>query len=170
MIVTPSAEVARSARLLRNQGQERQYHNELVGLNNRMTDIHAAIGRVQLAALPERTRGRQRNAAYLTRELRNVITPYTAPGAEHVFHQYTIRVPGHDRDQFVERLALAGVEARVYYPVPVHRLPSFVANVDLPATETAVREVISLPVYPSLLDSELQKVVEAVNTLAAAGS
>ena len=170
MIVAPSAEVARTARLLRNQGQERQYHNELVGLNNRMTDIHAAIGRVQLAALSERTRGRQRNAAYLTRELRNVITPYTAPGAEHVFHQYTIRVPGHDRDQFVERLALAGVEARVYYPVPVHRLPSFAANVDLPATQAAVREVVSLPVYPSLLDSELDKIVEAVNTIAAAGS
>lgn len=170
MIVTPSAEVNRSARLLRNQGQERQYHNELVGLNNRMTDIHAAIGRVQLGALPERTRRRQRNAAYLTRELRNVITPSTALGAEHVFHQYTIRVPGHDRDRFIERLGLAGVEARVYYPAPVHRLPSFVADIDLPCTEAAVREVVSLPVHPSLLDSELDKVVESVNELASAGS
>lgn len=170
MIVTPSAEIARTARLLRNQGQERQYHNELVGLNNRMTDIHAAIGRVQLASLPERTRRRQQNAAHLTRELRNVIAPFTAPGAEHVFHQYTIRVPGHDRDRFVERLALAGVEARVYYPVPAHRLPSFVAEAELPSTESAVREVISLPVYPSLLDSELERVIESVNALAAAGS
>ena len=84
-------------RLLRNQGMETRYANEVVGFNTRMTDLHAAIGRVQLGKLAGWTAQRQANAAFLTAHLEGVVTPSVAEGAVHVYHQYTIRVPGHDR-------------------------------------------------------------------------
>lgn len=166
MVVTGDPELARMIRLLRNQGMERRYHNEVAGLNNRMTDIHAAIGRVQLGKLPEWTRQRQANAKALDTGLTGVTTPPVAPGAEHVYHQYTIRVSG-DRDAFVAALAERGVGSGAYYPVPVHRLPTFALDLGLPETERAAAEVISLPVHPSLTEDDLQTVVNAVNAVAA---
>lgn len=170
MIVSPRLDVLARARLLRNQGQERRYHNEVVGLNNRMTDIHAAIGRVQLSALKSRTVNRQRNAEFLTKHLSNVITPSVRTGATHVFHQYTIRVPDLNRDRFRDQLASAGVGSGVYYPEPVHTLPAFRRAQALPETESAAREVLSLPVYPSLTQEDLEVIVTSVNKLAAAGA
>lgn len=170
MIVTADPDLARRLRLLRNQGQEVRYHNEVVGLNNRMTDIHAAIGRVQLRKLHRWTRQRQENAAFLDSELRGVVTPPVADGATHVYHQYTIRIVGHDRDAFAAALAERGVGSGVYYPVPVHRLPSFGGTVDLPNTEAAAREVLSLPVHPALSAGDLETIVDAVNAVAAAGA
>lgn len=170
MVTTPSAEVARAIRVLRNQGMEKRYENEVIGFNNRMTDIHAAIGRVQLTKLAGWTAKRQANAAFLSENLRGVVTPPTAPGAVHVFHQYTIRVVDHDRDAFAEQLTALGVGNGVYYPTPIHRLPSFKLDLDLPVTEVAAKQVLSLPVYPALSQDELETIVEAVNTVAKAGS
>jgi dTDP-4-amino-4,6-dideoxygalactose transaminase len=163
-------EIARMVRLLRNQGMEKQYENEVVGLNNRMTDVHAAVGRVQLTKLPGWTETRQRNAAFLDANLANVVVPPVADGATHVYHQYTIRVDG-DRDRFRQALADEhGVGSGVYYPIPNHRLPSFKRELDLPETERAAREVISLPVHPSLSQADLDQIVHAVNTVAKAGA
>lgn len=170
MVTTGSAELARAVRLLRNQGMERRYDNEVVGFNTRMTDIHAAIGRVQLTKLAGWTAKRQANAAFLSEHLEGVVTPPTAPGAVHVFHQYTVRVTDHDRDAFAAALAEKGVGSGVYYPTPIHRLPSFRLNLDLPATEAAAAQVLSLPVYPALSQGELETIVEAVNAVAKAGS
>jgi perosamine synthetase len=170
MVSCADDETARMVRLLRNQGMERQYENEVVGLNNRMTDVHAAVGRVQLRKLAGWTETRQRNAAFLSANLEGVVVPPTAPGAVHVYHQYTIRVT-EDRDRF--RTALAeehGVGSGVYYPIPNHRLPSFRRELDLPETERAASEVISLPVHPSLSQADLEQIVHAVNTVAKAGS
>src|SRR5690606_34433335 len=100
MITTSSEELERVARMLRNQGMERRYENEVVGFNMRMTDIHAAIGRVQLGKLAGWTAKRQANAAFLNKHITGVVTPPTAPGAVHVYHQYTVRVVDHDRDAF----------------------------------------------------------------------
>lgn len=165
MVVTSDPELARMIRLLRNQGMEQRYRNEVAGLNNRMTDIHAAIGRVQLGKLAGWTKQRQDNAAFLDGALSGVVTPVVAPGAEHVYHQYTIRVDG-DRDAFVAALADRGVGSGVYYPIPVHRLPTFALSVDLPRTEAAAGQVISLPVHPSLTAADLQTVADAVNAVA----
>jgi len=170
LVTTGDEQIARTIRLLRNQGQERRYENEIVGLNNRMTDIHAAIGRVQLRRLPEWTRQRQENAAFYDEHLRGVVAPPVAEGAVHVYHQYTIRVIGLDRDAFADQLAEHGVGTGVYYPIPNHRLPAFARDLDLPETETAARECLSLPVYPSLTADERERVVAAVNDAAAAGS
>ena len=113
-------------RLYRNQGMEQQYHNEVVGFNNRMTDIHAAIGRVQLTKVAGWTSQRQDNAAFLDANLRGRRRRRRSPtGAVHVYHQYTIRV-AEDRDGFAKALREEyGVGSGMFYPIPNHRLPSF---------------------------------------------
>ncbi len=174
MITTKDPEIARKARILRNQGMAVQYQNELVGLNNRMTDIHASIGRVQLGKLKDWTARRQANAHFLNENLEGVVTPPVAPGAVHVYHQYTVRADPAERDRMVQAMKdefLVG--SGVYYPIPNHRLPSlerFAPGLDLPETEKAAREVISLPVHPSLSQADLERIVEAVNTTAKAGA
>jgi perosamine synthetase len=165
LVVTPDPDLARTLRLLRNQGMERRYENELVGFNVRMTDIGAAMGRVQLRRLPQWTEARRRNAAFLSRELRGVSVPTEAPGAFHVYHQYTVRT--EPRDELHAHLASRGVRSGVYYPVPVHRLPAFSESVDLPETERASREVLSLPVGPHLAQQHLEHVVASVNEFTA---
>ncbi|WP_420113862.1 DegT/DnrJ/EryC1/StrS family aminotransferase [Pseudactinotalea sp.] len=173
MVACATEEIARAVRLLRNQGMEKQYANELVGFNARMTDIHAAIGRVQLGKVGGWTTDRQRNAAFLDSHLEGVVVPAVLEGATHVYHQYTIRVPA-DRDGFVAALrAEHGVGSGVYYPIPNHRLDSlapYAPGLDLPETERAAREVVSLPVHPSLTQEDLERIVAGVNTLAKAGS
>lgn len=173
MVTTATDEIARRVKLLRNQGMERQYENEVIGFNARMTDIHAAIGRVQLTKVDAWTRTRQANAAFLDANLSGVVVPPVAEGAVHVYHQYTIRVP-EDRDGFVAALKNEyNVGAGVYYPIPNHRLPSlmhFAPGLDLPVTERAAREVASLPVHPSLSQDDLERIVAAVNAVAKAGA
>ncbi|PZU28401.1 MAG: aminotransferase DegT [Microbacterium sp.] len=173
MIVAADETIARAARLLRNQGMEKQYENEVIGFNARMTDIHAAIGRVQLTKVDAWTVTRQQNAAFLDAHLTGVVVPPVREGAVHVYHQYTIRVP-EDRDGFVTALREEhNVGSGVYYPIPNHRLRSlapYAAGLDLPETERAAREVVSLPVHPSLSQGDLERIVASVNAVAGAGS
>ena len=169
MIAVTDAEVERTCRLLRNQGMERRYANEIVGYNLRMTDLHAAIGRAQFSQLCDWTVARQQNAAFLSEHLRGVTTPAVDERATHVFHQYTVRVAGGHRDEFAAALEARGVGCGVYYPTPVHRLPSFAADVDLPETERAAAECLSLPVHPALTQSELEAIVGAVNEVSERG-
>ncbi len=169
MVTTGDAEVARTLRLLRNQGMEQRYANEIVGSNVRLTDVAAAIGRTQLAKLPGWTEQRRANAAALDAGLKGVVTPFVPEGYRHVYHQYTIRVPEH-RDALQAALTERGVGSATYYPTPIHRLKPFLAadgnpdpRWDLPQTELAAREALSLPVYPTLTAEELQRVIDAVN-------
>ncbi|GAB2779789.1 DegT/DnrJ/EryC1/StrS family aminotransferase [Nocardioides salsibiostraticola] len=170
MVSVGSGEIERTMRLYRNQGMERQYENEVVGLNNRMTDIHAAIGRVQLTKVGGWTRTRQENAAFLTANIEGVQAPSVADGAVHVYHQYTVRVP-----EGRNRLAAAlkneyNIGSGMFYPTPNHQLAPFQVDVDLPETASAARECLSLPVHPSVDQAGLERIVHAVNTLAKAGS
>ena len=173
MVSCADDQIARTVRLLRNQGMEKQYANELVGFNARMTDIHAAIGRVQLTKLPKWTQTRVDNAAFLTAHLEGVGTPTVAAGATHVYHQYTIRVPeGRDRVQQVLKDEY-GVGSGVYYPIPNHQLASlrhFAPGLSLPETDRAAAEVLSLPVHPSLSRGDLERIVSAVNAIVKAGA
>lgn len=173
MVSCATDEVARNVRLLRNQGMERQYANELVGFNARMTDIHAAIGRVQLTKVGAWTEQRRANAAFLDANLDGVVVPAVADDATHVYHQYTIRV-AEDRDRIVTALREEyQVGSGVYYPIPNHRLDSlkhFAPGLDLPETEKAAREVISLPVHPALSQGDLDRIVAAVNAVVKAGA
>jgi perosamine synthetase len=160
LIVTTDEAIARRARLLRNQGMEKRYANEIVGFNARMTEPAAAMGRVQLRRLGQFTQARQANAAYLDEHLEGVTTPQTRHGNVHVYHQYTVR--SSDRDGLAETLASHGVGTGVYYPTPVHRLPAYALDLELPNTTVACEEVLSLPVHPGLSRSDLERIVLTV--------
>ena len=180
MVSCATDDVARQVRLLRNQGMEKQYANEVIGFNTRMTDIHAAIGRVQLTKVGAWTEQRRANAAFLDAGLATVagvVPPPVREGAEHVYHQYTIRLDGasgDERDAFVAALkAEHNVGSGVYYPIPNHRLASleeYAPGLDLPETERAAREVVSLPVHPSLTQADLERIVSAVAAVVKAGA
>ncbi|WP_131105991.1 DegT/DnrJ/EryC1/StrS family aminotransferase [Ornithinimicrobium sufpigmenti] len=174
MVACGSAEIARTVRLLRNQGMEKQYANEVVGLNNRMTDIHAAIGRVQLQKLPGWTARRQELAGFYDAHLEGVVVPVVRDRATHVYHQYTVRLEGAsaaERDRFAAALREEHqVGFGVYYPTPVHRLATYQEDIELPVTEMLAREVLSLPVHPSVSDEDRDRVVEAVNAVARGGA
>lgn len=174
MVTTADAELARTLRLLRNQGMEQRYANEIVGANMRLTDVAAAIGREQLKRLPEWTEKRRANAKFLDAGLTGVTTPPVADGAKHVYHQYTVRVHG-DRGAVQQGLKDRGIGSAAYYPTPIHRLKPYLAadgalsrDWDLAETDRAAVEVLSLPVFPSLSDSDLGRIVTAVNQVTAA--
>lgn len=169
--------LARRVRLLRNQGMEAQYRNEVIGLNNRMTDIHAAIGRVQLTKVWGWTQQRRENAAWLDANLSGVVTPVVRAGCEHVYHQYTVRLEGASAAERDEVVAVLREEHRVgcgvYYPVPNHELVSlarFAPEQELPVTAKAAAEVFSLPVHPSLGEGDLERIAAAVAAVTGAGA
>jgi dTDP-4-amino-4,6-dideoxygalactose transaminase len=161
MVVTSDPEIARKVRLLRNQGMEERYRNEIVGFNARLTDLGAAIGRAQLGRLEGWNKARRANAARLDETLRGVTVPTVAEGAEHVYHQYTVR--SERRDDLMAHLQSEGVGCGVYYPIPCHRLPAFDLDLDLPETARAAAEALSLPIHPALSDDDLATIAAAVN-------
>lgn len=152
-------------RLLRNHGMAERYHHDRVGTNARMTDIAAAIGRVQLRRLE--TWNRQRRAIAATYDLHlagNVTVPFVASGTHHVYHQYTIRTPR--RSDLITSCEEAGVGYGIYYPIPCHQQPAFShysSGQALPNTERACTEVLSLPVRPNLTEGEIECVIDAVS-------
>jgi perosamine synthetase len=186
MVTTADPDLARTLRLLRNQGMEQRYANEVVGANMRLTDVAAAIGRVQLGKLEAWTERRRANAAALSSGLKGVVAPPEAEGARHVYHQYTVRLPedvAGGRDALQAGLKERGVGSAVYYPTPIHLLapyrPGFSSTIggpqpgpegnrdwDLPETMRAAAEVLSLPVYPGLTEEQLGRIIDTVNDLA----
>ncbi len=165
MVTTGDDEVARRVRMVINHGMAVLYRHEMLGSNYRLTDLQAAIGLVQLRRLPEFTARRQANARFLMDRLEGVGLPVIREGCEHVFHQFTVRVP-RDRDGLAAHLERAGVGCAVHYPCPLHRQPLYrgLGYADaLPAAEEASRTVLSLPVGPFLERDDLERIVGAVN-------
>jgi perosamine synthetase len=173
MVSYSSPELGRKIRLLRNQGMEVRYQNELVGFNMRMSDVHAAIGRPQLKKLERWTNIRRANADFLSRGIAGLETPLEVEGYRHVYHQYTLRIP-EERDRFSSALATEyGIESGIYYPVPTHRLPAFARTSEglhLPESDRASQEVLSIPVHPQLRLRDLERVATAINRLSRAGA
>lgn len=163
VITTDDPEIAERARSLRSHQSRFVGRSLQVATNARMTDLQAAIGRVQLSKLDWMQEGRHRLAAVYERYLGpDVTTPYVAPEAVHGYHQYTIRTP--DRESLIGRLEAAGVGYAIYYPTPIHLTETYVAANDrLPETETVSNEVVSLPIRPDLTDEEQGAVIAAVN-------
>jgi len=169
MIVTNDAQIAEKARLFRNHGSPRTYEHVVLGYNMRMTDLSAAVGLVQIKNLNQWNAKRRENAAYLTEKLSQVagvVTPKVREQAGHVFHQYTIRI--QDRDAAAQKLREKGVGVGVHYPTPIHRQPLYqeLGYKDvLPVAEAASREVLSLPVHPSLSAEDLDTIIDAIRSL-----
>ena len=166
MITTPDPEVAERARWLRNQGMAERYEHKVIGLNERMTEIEAALGLVQLARLPEWTeRRRQIAALYRERLDPSLVLPVEREDARHVYHQFTIAPP--DRERIREALRVAGIGHDVYYPKATHQQDPYLGpEYDLPITEEMVDRVLSIPVRPDLTESEIDHIVETLNTAA----
>lgn len=171
MVLTNDAALAKRLRMVRSQGRAVPHGpHEIFGYNFRMSELSAAIGASQLRRLPEALRRRQEHAAYYARNLAGVGLPTVRAGCEHVYHQYTVRLPaGVPRRVFLERLRENGIEGRVYYATPIHREPAFERGgeyraLELPETERACREVVSLPVHPGLTPDELARVARAASS------
>jgi perosamine synthetase len=169
MVLTADADLARKLRAIRNHGMTAPYVHELSGGNFRMSELSAALGLVQLKKLPGWTEQRRANAQYYSANLGSVAVPSESPGARHVYHQYTVRVPEKvDRDAVVQALNAQGIGARVYYPTPLYSQPVFqraFRSMSLPESERAARQVVSLPVHPALTDQERTFIVSAVNAV-----
>ena len=169
VITTDDDAIADQARLLRNHGMRARYEYEMLGYNFRMTDLQAAIGLAQLNRLPEATRRRQSNADFLTSRLKGVVTPAVKPGREHVWHQYTVRLPSRvPRDTALRDLQAAGIGTGIFYPKGAHRFDHVAKAVpvpELPVTDHAAQSVISLPVHPQLSRMDLELIAAAANSL-----
>jgi dTDP-4-amino-4,6-dideoxygalactose transaminase len=167
IITTNDAQVADRARLLRDHGSPKRYTHQILGYNLRLTDLQAAIGLAQLPKLAAWNVQRQANAAYLTSKLKDVAglqTPAVREGAEHVFHQYTVRL--ENRDEVLPKLTEKGIGFGIHYPTPIHQQPLYCElgyRDHLPQAEAACQQVLSLPVHPSLSTAELDAVVAAIS-------
>lgn len=166
MVTTNSREIADWARTIRSHG-ENGGPDYILGGNYRMSEIHAAIGLVQLTHLEKWNTQRNKNACYLSEGLKNVVPPAKRKGVHHVFHQYTVRKQ-QGRNDAIANLQKAGIQARIYYETPLHLHPSFRylnRPIVLPVTERLCKEVFSLPVHPGLSKADLDQILSGVADL-----
>lgn len=166
-VLTESAEHAQRIRLLGDHGSERRYEHLTIGFNSRLDALQAVVLRAKLRALAAGNQARRQAAsryAELLADLPEVILPRIAPGNEHVWHLYAIRVPR--RDDVLRCLHDAGIGAGIHYPVPVHLLPAFrhlgYGPGDFPVAEAAARQLLSLPLYPQITQQQQVRVADAV--------
>ncbi len=168
MVVTNSEALAARLRSLRGHGTiKHKYLSEEQGWNSRLDEIQAAILRVKLRHLDKWKKARQANAARFTELLSGipcVTPPVVAAGCEHVYHQYTIRIP--NRDAVQKHLAAQNIASTVYYPVPMHLQPMYaslgVRKGELPVAEKAAEEVLSLPIYPELTAEQINRISDTI--------
>ena len=166
-VLTESAEHARRVRLLGDHGSERRYEHLTIGFNSRLDAFQAVVLRAKLRGLAAGNLARRQAAsryAELLTDLPEVILPRTAPGNEHVWHLYVIRVPR--RDHVLRCLHEEGISAGIHYPVPVHLQPAFrhlgYGPGDFPVAEAAAGQLLSLPLYPQITDEQQARVADAV--------
>ena len=166
MLVTNNAEYANIARKLRDWGQSAKYHHDLKGFNYRMDGIQGAALRVKLRHLPEWTAARRRNAEIYNGLLADthVAAPVEKSYARHVYHVYAIRTP--DRDGLQALLQDHGIQSGIHYPIPVHMQKAYeefgFKEGDLPITEQAAKEQLSLPMFAELTEAQIQEVCSAI--------
>lgn len=164
LIVTNDETVAEIARMLRVHGAKKKYHNEILGYNSRLDTLQAAVLRVKLKYLAEWNQGRRRVAQlynqYLS-EIDGIITPELTQG--HVFHQYTIRILNHQRDQVAQYLADEGIATMIYYPVPQDQLPIYKGQyAPNPVSDLLATQVLSLPIWPEISEAIIQQITSAL--------
>lgn len=163
MIVTDDETVANRARRFINHGRSERKQYESVGHDFRLTDIAAAIGRIQLQRLPALVDARRQHANLLRAELADTSFELPEPSerAIHVYHQFTIR--SRRRDELQTHLDEFGIDSSVYYPTPIHKQPAYRdISAFMPEAEKAAAEVISVPVHPQLSTKDLKTVVAAL--------
>jgi dTDP-4-amino-4,6-dideoxygalactose transaminase len=167
MIVTQRDDIATRLRRLRVHGGLKTYYHEEVGYNSRLDALQAAILSAKLPSLQAWSAARRKNAAYYDAafaDLDDVRTPTIDPANESIYNQYTLRVAR--RDQLQLHLKERSIGSAIYYPLALHLQPCFeylgYKRGAFPEAERATSEVISLPVYPELKQSQLDEVIDAV--------
>ena len=161
-IFTNDDALAERMRAIANHGCHVRYHHDEVGVNSRLDSIQAAVLDAKLPHLDEYIAARQKAAKYYDEAFKDceaLLIPGHQPNSTHVFHQYTLRVVGADRDQLREGLAEAGIPAMIYYPVPLHQQKAYrdprYKDGDFPVAERLAACVLSLPMHTELDDEQL---------------
>ncbi|MFC1512762.1 DegT/DnrJ/EryC1/StrS family aminotransferase [bacterium] len=170
IVATNNKKLADKVRGLINHGRTSRFKHGTLGYNFRMTDIQAAIAKVQLNRLTEFTNKRRQNAKYFNKELKHVTwlsTPYTPKECYHVFHQYVILVPQKERDDCVNFLNNHGIQATPIYPmtIPEQSFYKKMKYKTLPIAKKISRSVVCLPVHPQVTKNDLKKIVTKLKRL-----
>lgn len=167
IVLTNDQALALDIQSLRAHGAKRKYFHEQVGLNSRLDEIQAAILRVKLKKLDEWNKERRYIAHIYNQKIKKAALPAAVEGTKHVYHCYTIRTL--ERDTLKEALEREGIGCSIYYPIPLHLQPCFRSlgykAGDLPKSEKAANEVLSLPIFAGMKSEEIDAVCEAVNSL-----
>ena len=163
-VTTNDPELAGKIRCLREYGWTERNVSSMPGWNSRLDELQAAILRVKLQFLEANNNERRRIASLYDELLADsdLVLPRRREDATHVFHLYVVR--SDERDDLLAQLRASGVGALIHYPVPVHLQPAYSARLSarhLPITERLAKEILSLPIYPELTDTEVQKVAAA---------
>ena len=170
MITTNNEGYAEKLRILRNQGMDAPYHHVMLGYNYRMTEMQAAFGLVQLEKLKYILERKNTIARFYNSELEkitDIAIPYVAPyTTRHGYYLYTIKTP--QPDILMKRLAEKGIESKIYFsPVhlqPYYRTLGFEEGL-LPITEKVAKEVLSLPLRPTLSDEDAEYVIDSIKNI-----
>ena len=167
MVVTNDAEVGRKVRQLRYHGSGGGYEYDFIGFNSRLDELQAAILRAKLPRLASTNETRRRTADLYRSQVKNdsLSLPRDLTGGGHVYHQFTLRCT--DRAGLMRALKGAGIECKVYYPLPLHLQKTY-AHLgylpgSLPIAEQAAAEVLSIPVSQELTEDEKQQIIRALN-------
>ena len=165
MVVTSNKELSKRAYLLREYGWTERYVSHFSGWNTRLDEIQAAILRVKLKHLNEDNSKRVHLAKIYDRELStaNLILAKLRENCTHVNHLYVVRSP--KRDELLTFLKEKGIGASIHYPVPVHLQPAYKSLhgcEELPETEKVAKEILSLPIYPELSESDIQMTIKTI--------
>ena len=173
MVTTNDPEVALTITKLREHGSNIRYYHEAIGINSRLDTLQAAILQIKLRYLDQWNQSRHEVAQRyqeLLSPIPGIVTPEVMPPAQSVWNQYTIRVQPQNgqplRDRLREAMQAKGVSSMVYYPIPLHRQPVY-ENLgyqpgQLPHTDIAAAEVLSLPMFPEITPEEQQRVAYAL--------
>jgi dTDP-4-amino-4,6-dideoxygalactose transaminase len=168
-ITTSDRELADAIRVYRNYGSCIKYHHDVIGFNSRLDELQAAFLRAKLPALDAANERRANIAAFYTEQLKEIpgiVVPQVPDWANPVWHLYVIR--HKRRDELAKRLAHAGVGTMIHYPVPPHCQPAYAGlgynNGSFPLAETIHREVLSLPLGPTITLQQAAMVVEAIRS------
>ncbi len=169
MVVTNDENIYKQVKLMRVHGSLSKYSHSVIGYNSRLDNLQAAVLRIKLRKLDGWAEKRRENAAYYDKAfsgLKNIVTPYVAPGNVHVYHQYILMVNKAIRDKMIEFLNENGIESRVYYPIPLHIQDCYKGlgykAGDFPNSENAASGTLALPVYPEMKNSDKKFIVNTI--------
>jgi len=174
VMTTRNDSLAEDLRIMRTHGQDRRYHNVLLGYNYRLTDLQAALGIIQLKRLKWATKKRVEKAAYYDKRIKEVFydeikRPYVAPYSTHVYAFYTIRFESKKiRDKVFAKMEKKGVETCVAFP-PIHLQPIYQRLFKyergyLPITEEVSDTILCLPIYSHINQKEQEYVISALKS------